>query len=87
MCTRAYETRGFYREAGEGVTATSFKEWCPGVKGVALVGDFNAWVIVVYYPRRPRWLTATTLLPHGVCPGVVRLPWCARPVCQHARVV
>ena len=37
--TKGYETRGFFEVPG----AVNFKEWCPGVASVAIVGEFNEW--------------------------------------------
>lgn len=41
--SRGYLEYGFTRSVQNGVPGISFREWAPGAKSIALVGDFNNW--------------------------------------------
>ena len=51
--SRGYEKMGFNKHVTEdGVKGIIYREWAPGARAAALVGDFNAWE-----PRPEHWMT------------------------------
>lgn len=57
--TQGYETLGFTRQGGK----TIYREWAPGAKAAALIGDFNNWEPA--WMERDEWGVWSVELPDG----------------------